>query len=132
MGIGDRLEAIGGAADRVVETLRSNRDPSGHRNAASERAGLLEIDHGFADETGMNAQTTLPHSARRAAVGIFPTPPGPWRRRRSNRATLRAIASDVGSVPASAIWSSGCSCSMTAVSSEKGMPRPRARAAAAD
>ena len=55
MGVGDRLEAIGGAADRVVETLRSNRDPSGHRNAAGQRAGLLEIDHGFADETGMNA-----------------------------------------------------------------------------
>jgi len=56
MGVGDRLEAIGGAADCVVETLRSDSDPSGHRDAAGQCAGLIEVDDGFAYEAGMDTK----------------------------------------------------------------------------
>src|SRR5271163_1171671 len=56
MRVGDRLETIGGAADRIVEALRPDRDAAGHRYAADERSGLLEIYDGFADEAGMDSQ----------------------------------------------------------------------------
>ena len=67
------MEAIGGAADAIVETARADRHAAGDANARRERASVLEVNDRFWDQAEWIFRLRSLR-ARSAAVGILPSP----------------------------------------------------------
>jgi hypothetical protein len=69
--VGDRLETIRRATDRVVETPRSDRNATGNGTSIGQRASFLKLRNGIADQSRMNAQIAArPQAAQNRARNL--------------------------------------------------------------